>query len=118
MFEKLEQSSGRFLGYKAVGKITKEDYTSFTEGVQALLEQEESICLLLDLEEFDREKISAWGADLKFGREFRHKITKMAVVGQTKRQEWMTGLMDPLFADEAKFFPLDERDAAWDWLQA
>lgn len=117
MFEKLDQSSGNILGYKAVGKITKKDYTTLTADVQSLLQQEESICLLLDLGEFEREKVSAWGADFKFGREFRQKIIMLAIVGETKRQEWMTGLMDPLFADEAKFFPIDEREAAWEWLQ-
>lgn len=117
MLEKLDQSYGSILGYKAIGKITREDYSTLTAEVEDLLQQEDSICLLLDLEEFEGEKIKAWGADLKFGREYRKKIAKMAIVGDKKWQERMTALVDPFFAREAEFFPTDESDAAWEWLQ-
>jgi hypothetical protein len=113
MLEKLNQNKGNILGYKAIGKITKEDYSTLTADVEALLQLEESINLLLDLEEFEGEKIKAWGADLKFGREYRKKIAKMAIVGDKKWQEWMTALVDPFFALEAEFFPTEEREAAW-----
>ncbi|MFC2029989.1 STAS/SEC14 domain-containing protein [Chloroflexota bacterium] len=116
MIEKLSQRSGSVLGYKAVGKIAREDYGALTADVEALLQQEDSICLLLDLEELEGEEVKAWGADLKFGRHYRKKIAKMAIVGDKKWQERMTALVDPFFAREAEFFQTDERDAAWEWL--
>ena len=117
MIEKLGRSSGDVLGYKAIGTIKKEDYATLTAEIEALLQQEESINMLLDMEEFEGEQFKAWGADFKFGREYRKKIAKMAVVGDKKWQEWMTALVDPFFAREAEFFPTDEREAAWEWLQ-
>ena len=117
MIEKLSKSSGNILGYKAIGTIKKEDYKTLIADVEALLQQEESINMLLDMEEFEGEQFKAWGADLKFGREYRKKIAKMAIVGDKKWQEWMTALVDPFFAREAEFFPIEERDAAWEWLQ-
>jgi len=63
------------VGVKLVpGTITKEDYETFVPKVQTLVEQEGSINMLLDLEEFKWEKISAWGTDMKFGRDYRKKI--------------------------------------------
>lgn len=118
MLEKLKQSSGNILGYRAIGKITKEDYTTLNADVQVLLKQADSLCLLLDLEAFEGESFKAWGADFKFGHDFRKKIDKMAIVGNKKWQERMTSLIDPFYAREAEFFPIDQRDAAWDWLQA
>ena len=117
MIEKLSQSSGNILGYKAIGKITRDDYAALTADVEALLKQESSICLLLDLEPFKDEEREAWRADLKFGREYRKKIAKMAIVGDKKWQEWLTTIVDPFYAREAEFFPTDEREAAWEWLQ-
>ena len=117
MLEKLSQSSGNILGYKAIGKIAKDDYTALTADVEALLQQEDELCLLLDLEEAEGAKINAWGADFKFGHEYRKKIAKMAIVGDKKRQEWMTALIDPFYAREAEFFAVEEREAAWEWLQ-
>ena len=117
MLEKLSQSQGNKLAYKAIGTITKGDYTSLTADIEALLQQEDELCLLLDLEEFTGEKIKAWGADFKFGHKYRKKITKMAIVGDKKWQKWMTSLVDPFYARQAEFFPTEERQAAWEWLQ-
>ena len=88
-----------------------------TADVDALLQEEESINLLLDLQEFEGEKIKALGADFKFGHEYHKKITKMAIVGDKKWQRWMTSLVDPFYARQAEFFPTEERQAAWEWLQ-
>lgn len=118
MIEKLSQSSGNILGYKVVGPIIKDDYTGLTADVEALLQQEDELCLLLELEEFTGEKVKAWGADFKFGHEYRKKIAKMAIVGDKKWEKWMTSLVDPFYAREAEFYHTDERETAWEWLQA
>ncbi|MBK5107116.1 MAG: STAS/SEC14 domain-containing protein [Anaerolineales bacterium] len=118
MLVKLSKSSKNILGYKAVGTITREDYTTLTAEVEALLQKEESICLLLDLEEFEGENFKAWGADFKFGHEYCKKIARMVIVGDKKWQERMTSLIDPFYAREAEYFPTEQRAAAWEWLQA
>ena len=118
MLEKLSQSSGNILGYKVIGKIVKEDYITLRADVETLVQQESDICLLLDLEAFEGEEIKAWGADLKFGRDYRKKIAKMAIVGDKKWQEWLTAIVDPFYAREAEFFPTDQREAAWEWLRS
>ncbi len=101
MLEKMSQSSGNILGFKAIGTIIKDDYTVLTAEVEAVLQQEDSFCLLLDLEEFDGEKIKAWVADFKFGHEYRKKIEKLAIVGNKKWQKGLAALADPFYAREA-----------------
>ena len=118
MFEKMSQSAGNILGYEAKGMIRKEDYAALTTDVEALLQQEDSIRLLLDLEGFEGEEIKAWGADWKFGREYKKEIAKAAVVGDKKRQKYMTSLLDAFMPNEVKFFSTGEREAAWEWLKA
>jgi hypothetical protein len=117
MLEKLSQSSGNVLGYKVAGTLLKEDYATLTAEVEALLEQEETMSLLLDLEELAGEEVGAWGADLRFGRKYRKRIEKTAIVGDKKWQEWMAVIADPFWAREAEFFTTGEREAAWEWLQ-
>lgn len=117
MLEKLSQSFGNVLGYQAIGTITREDYSGLIGDVEAILQQENSVRLLLDLEEFKGEEISAWGADLRFGRDYRKRIDKLAIVGDKKWQEWLTALADPFYAGEAKLFLTDQREAAWEWLE-
>jgi hypothetical protein len=50
--------------------------------VQAAIDDEGSA--LLDMEQFEGEKASAWGSDLYFGRTYRKQIEKMAIVGDKK----------------------------------
>ena len=116
MIDKLEQSSGNVLGYKIAGKIDKSDYDVMVPEVESLIEQEGSVNLLLDLTEFKWEKISAWGADMKFGKNTRKKISKMAIVGDKRWQKWLTKIADPFYAEEAEYFAAGDSDAAWAWL--
>ena len=117
MIEKLAESAGSVLGFRASGTVEKADYAVLMQEVEALVQQHGQIGLLLDLEDFKREKASAWGADLKFGREYHKKIAKMALVGDKKWEEWLAKLAEPFYAQEAHFFHTEDRDAAWAWLQ-
>jgi hypothetical protein len=117
MIEKLEKSDGNAIGYRVSGRITKEDYQALGPEVEALVEQEGNIRLLLDMEEFEWEEVNAWGEDLKFGREFRKKIDKLAIVGNKRWEKWIAAVADPFYAREAEFFKTDDSDAAWSWLR-
>ena len=97
--------------------VTKEDYALLTAEVEAAINETGTVRLLIDLQEFASEEAKAWSADLKFGREHRKKIEKMAIVGDKKWQKWLTALADPFYAREAEFFSTADRDAAWRWLQ-
>ena len=52
MLEKLDQSTGNILGYKVIGKLTRDDYKTVTDAFEALGQDEDDIRLLLDLEDF------------------------------------------------------------------
>ncbi len=117
MLKRLSESSGNVLGFEAIGEITKEDYADLTAEVQALVDSEGSICLLIDLEGFKSEASDTWRQDMEFGRTYHEKIAKLAVVGDKTWQHLLANLADPFFAKEAKSFATTERQAAWDWLR-
>jgi len=117
MIEKLNQSSGSILGYKISGTVKKEDYGNMVPEVKAVVQEEGSANLLLDLTDFKWEALDAWGADMKFGRDYHKKIEKMAIVGDKRWQKWMAKIADPFYAGEAKFFDAVDSDAAWTWLR-
>ncbi|MFN2194729.1 MAG: STAS/SEC14 domain-containing protein [Anaerolineales bacterium] len=118
MIEKLSESSGPVVGYKVKGKVTPQDYQQLDPEIQALVAQnDDGVCLLLDLQEFAGEEVKAWLPDLKFGRRFHDKIKKMAIVGDKRWEKWLTALADPFYAKEARYFHTDETDQAWAWLR-
>jgi hypothetical protein len=117
MIEKLAESSGNVVGYKAVGTITASDYLMLEPEVKALVEKKGKICMLIDLSEFKWEKMEAWLQDLKFGSEFHHEIKKMALVGDKTWEKWITHVANPFYAQDAKYFHTAEIDKAWAWLR-
>ena len=118
MIEKLNQSSEDVLGFKASGDITKADYETMVPAVEAVLQEYETVRVLLDLTDFKWEKAEAWGTDWKFGREYHKKIGKMAIIGDKTWEKWLAKLAAPFYAVEAKFYHADEIDSAWAWLRS
>jgi len=116
MIETTEKSSGDTLGYKASGDITKADYQTLEPAVEAAIQKYGSVKLLFDLTDFKWEKVSAWGDDLNFGKQYKDSVEKMALVGDAKWEKHMTRVAGPLYAKEAKYF--ENVDDAWDWLNS
>ena len=117
MIEKLVESSGNVVGYKAIGTITGPDYTQkLVPEVRELIERYGKIRMLIDLSDFEWEKMEAWLPDLRFGLEFHDEIEKIAVVGDKTWEKWLTYLADPFYAADAKFFHTADISKAWDWL--
>jgi hypothetical protein len=117
MIEKMAESSGNVIGYKAIGNITAEDYRKMVPEVKALVEKEGNIRMLIDLTDFKWEKIEAWLPDLEFGLEFHHEVQKMAYVGDKTWEKWISHLGKPFYAKDAKFFHSADIGKAWSWLR-
>mgnify|MGYP003690518109 CR=1 FL=1 len=111
----LETDRDDTLGFEVSGDVTKADYEVLTPAVTAAVDEHGTINLLLDLTGFHWEKVSAWGSDLRFGREFRHKIARLAIVGNKRWEEHLANLASPWYAEESAYF--EDRDAASTWLK-
>ena len=118
MIAKLSESSDSVIGFKVSGTVKKDDYQVLIPEVEAAVQNNKSANLLLDLTELEGEALEAWGSDMKFGREYRKKINKMAIVGDKRWQQWMTKLAEPFFAKKARYFESSRANEAWVWLRA
>jgi hypothetical protein len=118
MIEKMSESEGKILGFKVTGDVAEEDYKKvMIPEIQAIIDKEGSISLLLDLREFKQQSVAAWWADLNVGFTYHKKIDKMAMVGDKTWEKWISKLADPFYAKKAKYFHPDDIDAAWKWLK-
>ena len=118
MIEKLAESSGNVVGYKAIGVITATDYLKLEPEVRDLVEKEGNVNMLIDLTDFEWEKLETWLQDLEFGIEFHKKIQKLAIVGNRTWEKWIAHLARPFYARNVKFFHSDNIDKAWAWLKS
>jgi hypothetical protein len=118
MFEVMKESEGNVIGVRMSGTAHKADYGELVPKVEALARQFGDIRMLCDLGDFKSEAADAWIADLKFGREFHEKTSKMAIVGDKRWESWMAKLAAPLYAKEARYFHSADMSAAWAWVKA
>ena len=114
MISTMDRSSGSVLGFTISGNVTKADYQTLDPAVEAAIAKHGSVSLLFDLTGFHWEKVSAWGADLGFGKKFHDSVEKMAIVGDKKWERHLAKLAQPYYAKQAQFFETD--DDAWTWL--
>jgi len=116
MIVRLDNSAGNIIGYKVSGIVGPEDYDIIVPEVTALVKEYEKIRLLLDVEDVEWERITAWAKDIGFGLEFRDKIEKLAIVTDKDWEKKFMELAAPFYAVEARTFP--SPDLAWAWLQS
>lgn len=117
MFRKMEESSGNIIGFLAIGNFDEADFDALSAEVQAVIDAYGSARLLIDLQQFVSEKLSAWTADLKFSQTYGAKIERLAVVGDMVWEEYFAQVATPFYAQEAEFFPTIQRSLAWAWLK-
>lgn len=115
MIETMEQSKDNVLGFRAVGDITKEDYSTLGPAVSAAVDEYGTVRLLIDLTDFKKEKAEAWGSDLGFGKQYHDKIERMALVGDQSWGPHVAKIAQPFYAQSVEWFDTD--DDAWTWVE-
>jgi hypothetical protein len=113
----MRESSGNIVGYQAIGNLDKYDYAALTKEVQALIDEYDSASLLLDLQDYLFEDMSAWGTDLNFSYKFHGKIEKLAVIGDEARHKHFAKHAELYFTKNTRFFGVSDSSAAWNWLK-
>lgn len=119
MFEILPESTETAIGFKISGKVTADDYDVLLPKLDEAIGAHGKINLLVLMDKFEGWKsLDAAKADFKFGTQEYHQVEKAAFVGDKKRLEWMVKIMDPFTRrTDERYFPLDQLDDAWAWIQ-
>jgi len=116
MIRKLERSRGKVVGYELSGKLHDEDYKTFVPDLEAVIEREGPVRLLLHLCDFEGWDLHAAWDDIKFDVKHYRDFERVAIVGDRKWEEWMARLTSPFTSLGSRFFEDSEIEAAWDWL--
>ncbi|MFC6668741.1 STAS/SEC14 domain-containing protein [Marinobacterium aestuariivivens] len=105
------------LSFKALGKLTHDDYAAITPVLESKLGsvKQPKIRAFVDAEEFRGwEPHAAWD-DLKIGLHHGREFTRIAIYGHRDWMDWAARIGSWFIAGEVKHF--DDRDAALDWLR-
>ncbi len=118
MIEKLDRSTGKIIGYRVSGKLHDEDYKKFVPEIEAVIEKEGPVRILLEMSDFHGWDLHAAWDDLKFDIKHYKDLERIAIVGENKWEEWMSKLSKPFVKGKARYFDSHELEEAWKWLES
>ena len=120
MIEVLNGIPDYVAGFKATGKVTKEDYTNIViPEIESILKQHGHIHFLLVLNtDVGNFTAGAWMNDALVGLKHLSKWKKMAIVSDQKGVEKVTDIISPIMPGESKGFALAELEEAKNWVSS
>jgi hypothetical protein len=103
---------------KASGKAEPKEYKPFFADLERSLKQHAKVGLLLEFLDFEGWDLDALGSDLPFDVACLGRISKMAVIGDKKWEEWINTYCSPFMGAAVRCFKPGEDDQAKAWLGA
>jgi len=113
----IEHDRDNYLVCRVSGRLTEADYEAAVPEIEnELLLRDDSLRLMIVLEDFRGWDIAALWEDLKFDVRHAGDFGRIAVLGDSKLEKWGTTLSKPFLGSEMRYFDLKARAAARAWL--
>jgi hypothetical protein len=119
LFHIMPESKGNIIGFRGTGKLTERDYQEVLfPKLEALINKRGKIRLLVFLdEEFAGHELGAFWEDTKFLPRHREDLEEIVIVGGPKWVDFIIKLFAPLMKGNARTFPSEQLEEAWDWIK-
>ncbi|HEB69062.1 MAG TPA: hypothetical protein ENI88_05510 [Desulfobulbus sp.] len=117
MFEKIPVNADHIIAVRVEGVLTDADYQDFLPELEQLIDREGPISAYVDMQDFKKWEAKAAWDDLKFGIAHEVDFDRIAVVGNSKWQQWMVTVSNIFFSADMRYFSAEEKQKAMDWLQ-
>lgn len=117
MYEKLDGSGGRVLGYEIRDRISEAELREILREMEEVIHEEGAVSVLVHVPTFPSFDPAALDDDLGFWLQHRQDLERYAVVGDSRLVEWATELGDRLVDTEVRYFEGDDLDDAWAWVR-
>jgi len=116
MVEFLEATKDNLLAIRVEGKVEMEQFERFNPLVDTLLEKHDDPRFYLELLELEQVTPQALLEDIKNLPKY-NQMSKVAVVGDARWKEWVTKALGVVMQPEARFFELEQKQEALDWVR-
>jgi hypothetical protein len=116
MIEILTGLPGHTVGFKMTGKLHDADYKTFVPLVDAEIAKDGKVNILAQFHDFHGWAAHALWDDIKFSTTHCTRIKRIALVGETTWQKWMSAVCKPFTLAKIRSFNASEMEAAKGWL--
>ncbi|KAB2816262.1 MAG: STAS/SEC14 domain-containing protein [Flavobacteriales bacterium] len=116
MMQIMETKEENLIAAKISGKISKKDVERFHPLIHNTIEKGQKVDFYFELEDFDGYELEGLWEDLKVDTTHLSDYGKMAFVGDKKWQEWAAKATDFFTDSEVRFFHLQEKKKAKEWI--
>ncbi|HSI15993.1 MAG TPA: STAS/SEC14 domain-containing protein [Chthoniobacter sp.] len=111
-----EKIYGKVMEIRLNGTLTKEDYARFVPDTEEMIRQHEKINMLVILDDFHGWDAGALWEDIKWDAKHFNHVERIAVVGDSKWQKWMTAFCKPFTTAQVNYFEHSQMPEARAWL--
>ncbi len=121
MIERLNETSGGVIGFKAHGRLTVEDEEEMEQQIQFLIHsrRKRPIGILVHLADMDSMDLAARWQEIRFLQKWNEHIARMAVVGAHpwEKVSSLFVVAAALLQSETLYFHESEMAQAWQWVR-
>ncbi|MCD2198867.1 MULTISPECIES: STAS/SEC14 domain-containing protein [unclassified Halobacterium] len=117
MYEKLDRSGGRVVGYQVRDELSEEDVEAMLQDIEETIHEEGSARVLVYMPTVPVPDLDALDEDIGFWLHHGDDLEKYAVVGDNRLLEWVTDLEDRVTDVDLEYFGAADLDDAWEWLR-
>lgn len=117
MLKILDATKENLIATQAQNEITSTDYDKLIPLVEKTVKDFEDPRWYFEMEDFRGWKGKALLKELKMDLKYMNDFSKIAMVGEKDWQSWMAGLMKPLTSTEIKYFSVEDKEIAMDWVK-
>lgn len=100
------------------GKLTENDYEKLLPIVKDLIKQHGTVRWYFEMRDLEGWKLEAFWKDVKFDLSHADDFEKVAMVGENRWHQAMTVLMKPFTRAKVKYFSVEDKDEAKEWIAA
>ena len=114
----LKERDDAVLSLRATDYLTKEDLDGFFHAAEEKIRKHGKARVLLHLQDFRGWAPGASGDASNSRQAQRDNIERLAIVGDTGWEEWLTRIYEPLLSAQIKHFSASELEVASRWISA
>jgi hypothetical protein len=113
----LPMTRDNLIALRVSGVLATQEIDQFKALVRDVIDQFGEVRMYFEMQEFDGWQVGSFLENAFFDIIYANRYSKVAMVGEKSWQAWITKLADIVKGGEVRYFDLDDRLQAVQWVQ-